>query len=57
MNLPRGLAESITPFLSIALVLRVYHCQLGEIETAKRYLLKVFEIDWTGEKQRWMMTI
>jgi hypothetical protein len=27
------------------------------METAKRYLKKLFEIDWTGEKQRWMMAI
>ena len=57
MNFPRDVAESMTLLFSRCISLACYHCQLGEMETVKRYLKKVFEIDWTGEKQRWMMRI
>ena len=40
---------------SIPYNLACYHCQLGEIENAKRYLKRAFEIDLNSAKQRWRM--
>ena len=37
--------------------LACYYCQLGEMETAKRYLKKFLKLIGTGEKQRWIMRI
>ena len=50
MNFPRGVAESMTLRFNRCISLACYHCQLGEMETAKRYLKKVFEIDLNWRK-------
>ena len=57
MNFPRDVAESMTLLFSRCISLACYHCQLGEMETAKRYLKKFLKLIGTGEKQRWMMRI